>query len=144
MAFALLIKVPIKSELKTSIPFPIPSWLPIALILAFIGFRHETIPLMQSISHGTRAYILNENFLIGFIQKVDIIKILQSADQIASMKTACQWQVVDIKVLEKELRQLENLDEKLTYLSQYYPSLHKLMLRYLSMKEKLKLYDKEC
>ena len=60
-------KVPIKEELKKSLIFGLESRLPIGIILGFVGYRHTVIALMQTISHGTRAFIINANALPGFI-----------------------------------------------------------------------------
>ena len=56
-------KVSIKEELKKGLVFKLSSRLPIGMILGYFGNRHEVIPLMQVLNHGTRAYIWNENGL---------------------------------------------------------------------------------
>ena len=60
-------KVPIKENLKTGLIFGLQSRLAIAEIIAYLGFRHEVIPLMLALSHATRAYIVNANGLDGFL-----------------------------------------------------------------------------
>ena len=42
---------------------------PIDLILGYMGNLHEVIPLMQTISHNTRAYISNSNGLAESVLK---------------------------------------------------------------------------
>ena len=74
------IKLEIKKKLKKELIFGLGARLPIALIIGFMGYRHEVIPLMQTISHSTRAYIINENGLRGFVSDPDIIKVLKKAD----------------------------------------------------------------
>ena len=60
------IKVEIVEQLKTCLPF-LKARFPNAVILSYLGFRHEVIPIMQIISHTTRAYIINADCLKGFL-----------------------------------------------------------------------------
>ena len=71
----------IKDNLKKKLIFSFNSKLPIALVLGYLGYRHEILPLMQVLSHGTRAYILNENGLPGFVEEFDVIDILRGAEK---------------------------------------------------------------
>ena len=61
------ILVPIRDELKKDLIFGIKARPPTGLILGFAGFRHEVIPLMQCLSHGVRAYLVNADGLQGFL-----------------------------------------------------------------------------
>ena len=72
-------RVPIKNELLKGLIFGIQARLPIGVILGFFGYRHEVMPLLQTLSHRTRAYIVNAEGLPGFVIEMDIIKILQEA-----------------------------------------------------------------
>ena len=67
MCETLDIKVTIKDELKKSLIFGLRARLPIGVILGFYGYSYEVMRLMQVLSHGTRAYIINENGLPGFV-----------------------------------------------------------------------------
>ena len=53
------IRVPIKEELKKGLIFGLNARLPIGVILGYVGYAHDVMPLMQSISHETRAFIVN-------------------------------------------------------------------------------------
>ena len=55
------IKVTIKKEMLKSLVFGLNSRLPIGIMLSFYGYRYEVVPLMQELSHATRAYIYNED-----------------------------------------------------------------------------------
>ena len=47
------IKVPLKEDLKKGLVFNFKARLPIGILLGFIGYRHEVIHIMQTISHST-------------------------------------------------------------------------------------------
>ena len=75
------IQVTIREALKKGLIFGLKAKLPIGVILRFLGYRHEVMPLMQTISHGTRAYIVNEGGLRGFVIAVNIMNLLKTADE---------------------------------------------------------------
>ena len=75
------IKVRIKNDLRRGLIFGIKARLPIGIILSFAGYRHEVMPLLQKLSHGTRAYIVNADGLPGFLIENSLIEILQDADK---------------------------------------------------------------
>ena len=75
------IKIPIKDELRTGLVFGIQARLPIGIILSFVDYRFQVVPLMQNLSHGTRAYIVNADGLPGFVFSFDISKHLKEADE---------------------------------------------------------------
>ena len=58
---------------------------------------------MQTLSHGTRAYIVNAGGLPGFLSKYDIIAHLKTADQAGQLEHAKKWQVIDMGQVEKRL-----------------------------------------
>ena len=64
------IKVPLKESLKKGLIFGLQSRLPVGLILGFLDYTNHVVPLLQIISHGTRAYIWNENGLLGFVKRI--------------------------------------------------------------------------
>ena len=72
--------MPIKEELKKGLIFGLEARLPIGIILGFFGYQHQVMRLMQCLSHGTRAYIVNANGLTGFVIEFDIIRFLREAD----------------------------------------------------------------
>ena len=57
--------------------FDIESRLPNALILGFSGYRHEVHPIVQNLSHATRAYIVNSSGLPGFVAKPGVMQVLE-------------------------------------------------------------------
>ena len=85
------IKVTIKEELKKSLIFGLPARLPAAVILGFLGWRHEVMAIMQNLSHQTRAYICNADALLGFVDQIDILKVLKDADKKGLLSRAKFW-----------------------------------------------------
>ena len=75
------VKVQIKEDLKKCLILNLRSRLAIGVVLGFVGWRHEVIPILQSLSHSTRAYIINANGLTGFLLSMNLIQFLQEADQ---------------------------------------------------------------
>ena len=61
------IKVSIKEELKSVLIFGLQARPPIAHILSFLGYIHEVMPIMQTLSHSTRAYVINTDGLKSFL-----------------------------------------------------------------------------
>ena len=73
--------MPIKEELKKGLIFGLEARPPIGIILGFFGYQHQVMRLMQCLSHGTRAYIVNADGLPGFVLEFDIIRFLREADE---------------------------------------------------------------
>ena len=61
------IKVKIKPGLKKALILNLQARPAIGLVLGFLGYRHQVIPLLQKLCHATRAYIINANGLPGFV-----------------------------------------------------------------------------
>ena len=61
------IKLLVKDELKKNLIFGLHARPPIGIILGFCGYSHHVMPLIQTLSHTTRAYIINADGLPGFI-----------------------------------------------------------------------------
>ena len=57
MAQNLDIIVPIRENLKKGLVFDLRARLPIGITLGLIGYQHEALPLMQTLSHATRAFV---------------------------------------------------------------------------------------
>ena len=66
------IKVQVKENLKGGLILGLHARPTIGNILGFVGYSHEVMPLMQTLSHGTRAYIVNTDGLPGFVKNFDI------------------------------------------------------------------------
>ena len=75
------IKIQIREELKKGLIFGLRARLAIGLVLGFVAYGDEVLHLMQTLSHSTRAYIINANGLKGFVTSFDIKKHLQAADE---------------------------------------------------------------
>ena len=71
------IKEPVKDALRKDLIFRLEARPPIGIILGFIGYRNKVLPLMQGLSHGTRAFIVNADGLPGFVSSFDCIKHLK-------------------------------------------------------------------
>ena len=57
------IKVPIKESKKKTLILGFRARLPIGVFCGYLGSRHEVIPLLQILSHETRAFIWNADGL---------------------------------------------------------------------------------
>ena len=71
------IKEPIKDALKKDLILGLKARPSIGITLGFAGYCNQVLPLMQGLSHGTRAYIVNADGLPNFVKPVDIIKYLK-------------------------------------------------------------------
>ena len=111
------IRVKIREELKRELVFGLKSRLPIAIILGFVGFRDEVLPMMQYLSHGTRAYIWNEDGLKGFVQRIDILVIEQKYAKTKEYQETTKWQVVNLDSLASELITIETLFNRCSFLA---------------------------
>ena len=85
------VKVTIKEHLKKGLVFGLKARLPIGIILGFVGYRHEVMPIMQTLSNATRAYIINANGLPAFVFEVKIMTILREADKRGQLENAKRW-----------------------------------------------------
>ena len=87
------------------------------------------MPLLQTLSHVTRAFIWNSDGLPGFVAKFEIINVLKHADETGKLEQAKMWQVIDLDKIGDELTKLEDSQKYMVYLSEEYPSLYIFMLR---------------
>ena len=110
--------------------FDIESRLPNALILGFSGYRHEVHPIVQNLSHATRAYIVNSSGLPGFVAKPGVMQVLEQADKEGDLDHVKEWQVIDLNLIKGELEEKENTSEKMQVLKQNYPGLYVYMLKF--------------
>lgn len=97
-------------------------------MLSYVGYHHEILPLLQIISHRTRAYIINAEGLPGFLVQIDFMQILRQADARGCLEIAKKWQELNLDKVSQELDVLESLFQKMTHLKENYPSLAKIVL----------------
>ena len=71
------IREPIKDALKKDLILGLQARPTIGIVLGFAGYRHQVIPLLQCLSHGTRAFTANADGLPGFVLPFDAIKHLK-------------------------------------------------------------------
>ena len=117
--------VDIKSEHLKSLPFiRIRARAPTATILSYLGFRHQVIPILQTLSHKVRAYIFNANGLQGFLINLDISWIIKDASIKQRLHLITRWQHVDTAELYDSLDRLDSHEEKLEHLRLNYPCLY--------------------
>ena len=64
-------KVPIQVNLKKKLIFGMNARLPIALVVGLSGYCDEILPVMQNLSHSSRAFTINANGLTGFLVEED-------------------------------------------------------------------------
>ena len=63
--------VPLVEDYKLMTPFPkLPSMIISATILGFFGTTDEVCPMLQNLSHTSRAYIVKQNALPGFVSEM--------------------------------------------------------------------------
>ena len=64
---------------------------PIGHIMGYYGYSDEVMQLMRTLSHATRAFIINANGLRGFVIQVSLIRILKDADKEDKFQQAKTW-----------------------------------------------------
>ena len=116
-------KAKIKSQYLASLPFnPLNARPVIANFLTFLGYRHEVIPLLQVLSHKTRAYTINANGLEGFLIATPVtlaIDHLIANDNIRYEIT--RFQLIDLNSLNKQLQAIKDVPSQLGLLKEKYP-----------------------
>ena len=127
----------IREDLLKALILGIEARLPAANILSFAGFSHQVTPIMQQLSHGTRAFLHNSNNLSGFLVRLELMRIMNLADD-------DQWQEVNLETLKTQLEIFGDIKEQRQYLSMNYPYLYMYMIRYLNQQDELERYSKEC
>ena len=61
---------------------------PIGEVLGFLGYYHEIMVLMQTLSHSTRAFIVNAKGLSGFVYKFEVMRFLRISDKRGLLENA--------------------------------------------------------
>ena len=137
------IKVPIRGILKKCLIFGLHARPPIGYILSYLGYQHEVMPILQILSHSTRAFIFNADGLPGFVQRFEISEILLDADNQNQLEFAKKWQEIDLVKVKVELEKIKS-KQRLTYLIQHYPSLSSFILMRLDRCNRLDERRLEC
>ena len=115
----------------------------IANVLTFYGYRHESMQLMQVLSHGARAYIWNADCLQGFLKQFEVLHFLKQAEKQGELEVVTKWQVIDLKDIEEELEG-GNFKQQMKHLNVYYPCLFLFTLQKLKKKELIEKYMTRC
>ena len=135
------VKGEIKEDLQKGLILNLQSRLAIGVVLGFVGWRHEVIPILQTLSHSTRAYIINANGLTGFLLSIDLMRFLQEADQDGKLESAKKYQVIDF---QRVIEGWDNEEQQKIYLSHNYPSLYRYVITELGSEQSLSQYETYC
>ena len=124
-------KVEIKTQLIKTMPLKgLQARGVTGIILGFWGYRVEVISLLQVMSHGFRAYIVNAQGLPGFLVEGDVAKILlNSSDELQPL---IKFQIIDLNAVVQELSLLNTQSLKLAHLRKNSPCLYLFVLRRLN------------
>ena len=94
-----VIRVPLRKELKHKLIFGLEARLPIAEVLSFLGYEDEVLPVLQQLSHGTRAYVWNAGGLKGFLVVSAIQGVLRKAFLSGEIQKVTEFQEVNVQAL---------------------------------------------
>ena len=86
------------------------SKLAIGTFFSFVGYRHVAIELLQTLIHSTRAYLIKEDGLRGFVERMDFLKILKDAEKNGKLEEVKKLQVIDFNEIEKGIAGLETVE----------------------------------
>ena len=76
--FCIIVKI--QQNNKKSLPFVnLQAREATAIILGFLGYRHHVLPLLQVLSHKSRALIWKANGLPGFVEQFNVINAVREA-----------------------------------------------------------------
>ena len=137
-------KVPIKKELKKLLPFGIEARLATATVLGFVGYDYEVTALVQTLSHGTRAYMVNADFLSGFLKGYELEMLLLGLAEAGHYEKGSTLQNFKIVTVVENLMQQSSKAKKLDYLSQVYPNLYVDVLEIFRQYDKIDEYMAKC
>ena len=79
---------------------------------------------MQKISHSSRAYIVSQGALQGFLIEYELIAALRTKGNIKKPEKTIGHQTFDVEKLEENLRCLKDVDKKKQLLSEEYPAIY--------------------
>ena len=102
-----------------------------------MGYYHEVLPMMQRISHSTRAYIINAEGLPGFLIQIDFMQVLREADAKGRLKDAKKWHQIDLKEIEKKFAGKLDNKTQMNFFKKHYPSVYIFLLYHLNQKDRV-------
>lgn len=85
----------------------IPSRHAMAVVLSYFGYFEDVIDLMQVLSHSTRAYIVNANYLRGFLIGSKILFLIRKHFEVCS-----KWQLIDLENIRNQLKHYQYTEEQ--------------------------------
>ena len=113
------------------------------MILSFLGYRHEVMQLMQILSHGTRAFIVNANVLPGFLVVRDLVEFLKDKDSKKLLQYTKIWQDFDLIEVGEKLGGFSKEQKKITF-RRLYPALYLYTLKYHNKEKEYKKFISQC
>ena len=93
------VKVAIKEEYLSGLPFKLRSRNSIAIVFSFFGDSEDVREFLQKASHRTRAYYVNTGGLKGFLEP-SIFEILTTA-KYGELQSVFEEVKIDIRALKK-------------------------------------------
>ena len=82
-----------------------------ALIWTYLGWKHEVCPLMQRLSHSSRAYLINAKGLPGFLVPIDIPKMVTNLHKKGLLVEATKWHEIDLQSLSNDMQGKSKSDQ---------------------------------
>ena len=111
----------IKEEMSSGLPLPtLRSRNATATILSFLSYRGQVCHLLQRLSHQSRAFIVSQEGLPGFLARCDVIELILSQQESDQGKALKGKQQVCLETLQLELAGLE-ADQREQLLRKHYP-----------------------
>ena len=125
--------VPFKDSLKKRLPFGnLKSRHAIAVVLSYLGTTLEVYPLLQKISHTTRAYIFNEKGLKGFLEQASFTAWVMRLGNKGKLDEAAGNVRVEVQKLFKD----RTIEQQLEHARKYIPGLYVSYMNYIEDEEK--------
>ena len=128
-----------------SLPFKdLPAREPTAKIMGFIGYRHTVLPLLQTLSHKSRAFIFKANGLPGFVEQFNPINSLRLARANGEIDWILKWQFIRLTDLEQQLNKCPTREMKRSVVALNSPLLYIYLLKVLKRFEELAHFREQC
>ena len=95
---------------------------------------------MQRLSHSSRAYIVSQGALHGFLVEYELIAALRTKGNIKKSEKTIGKQTFDLDVLQKQLNDLPEAEKKEELLQEQYPAVYIFDLKAQNKLEQLNKY----